>query len=158
MTSRVFAAVLLFGLWGCQWRQITDKNTTYYPVQGFSVYKGQKADNVLAENGEPNIVRKIDDERIMWVYYTSYRPSGRGEIITYTPSVYGAGANLPAAGSSGSRAAQYNTNGNDGLTANYGGGTTYTTAEKSVFTGDTTCTTKIVFVKNIVADVISDCN
>lgn len=30
----------VLGMSGCQWEQVTDRRTAYYPLQGISTYKG----------------------------------------------------------------------------------------------------------------------
>lgn len=128
----------VLGMSGCQWEQVTDRRTAYYPLQGISTYKGQSVAELWEDNGAPNIVKNLDDGAVMWVYYTNYRPVGGGEIISYdnpagngalpggSSSIPGSGAmttagsNMPAAGSTGTRAASLNSDGGDGLTGNYG--------------------------------------
>lgn len=128
----------VLGMSGCQWEQVTDRRTAYYPLQGISTYKGQSVAELWDDNGAPNIVKNMDDGAVMWVYYTNYRPTGGGEIISYdNPAGNGAlpggngsipgsgamttaGSNMPAAGSTGTRAASLNSDGGDGLTGNYG--------------------------------------
>ncbi len=128
----------VLGMSGCQWEQVTDRRTAYYPLQGISTYKGQSVAELWDDNGAPNIVKNMDDGAVMWVYYTNYRPVGGGEIISYdNPAGNGAlpggngsipgsgamttaGSNMPAAGSTGTRAASLNSDGGDGLTGNYG--------------------------------------
>lgn len=128
----------VLGMSGCQWEQVTDRRTAYYPLQGISTYKGQSVAELWEDNGAPNIVKNLDDGAVMWVYYTNYRPVGGGEIISYdnpagngalpggSNSIPGSGAmttagsNMPAAGSTGTRAASLNSDGGDGLTGNYG--------------------------------------
>ena len=128
----------VLGMSGCQWEQVTDRRTAYYPLQGISTYKGQSVAELWDDNGAPNIVKNMDDGAVMWVYYTNYRPAGGGEIISYdNPAGHGAlpggngcipvsgamttaGSNMPAAGSTGTRAASLNSDGGDGLTGNYG--------------------------------------
>ena len=128
----------VLGMSGCQWEQVTDRRTAYYPLQGISTYKGQSVAELWDDNGAPNIVKNMDDGAVMWVYYTNYRPAGGGEIISYdnpagncalpggNGSIPGSGAmttagsNMPAAGSTGTRAASLNSDGGDGLTGNYG--------------------------------------
>lgn len=128
----------VLGMSGCQWEQVTDRRTAYYPLQGISTYKGQSVAELWDDNGAPNIVKNMDDGAVMWVYYTNYRPVGGWEIISYdNPAGNGAlpggngsipvsgamttaGSNMPAAGSTGTRAASLNSDGGDGLTGNYG--------------------------------------
>lgn len=128
----------VLGMSGCQWEQVTDRRTAYYPLQGISTYKGQSVAELWDDNGAPNIVKNMDDGAVMWVYYTNYRPVGGGEIISYdNPAGNGAlpggngsipgsgamttaGSNMLAAGSTGTRAASLNSDGGDGLTGNYG--------------------------------------
>ena len=128
----------VLGMSGCQWEQVTDRRTAYYPLQGISTYKGQSVAELWDDNGAPNIVKNMDDGAVMWVYYTNYRPTGGGEIISYdNPAGNGAlpggngsipgsgamttaGSNMLAAGSTGTRAASLNSDGGDGLTGNYG--------------------------------------
>ena len=137
----------VLGMSGCQWEQVTDRRTAYYPLQGISTYKGQSVAELWDDNGAPNIVKNMDDGAVMWVYYTNYRPAGGGEIISYdNPAGNGAlpggngsipgnggymangngsipgsgamttaGSNMPAAGSTGTRAASLNSDGGDGL-------------------------------------------
>lgn len=75
------AAILFLG--ACQWSQIADRQITYYPIQGISVYKGQSVANLWEANGAPNVVKNLDDGTVMWVYYTNYRPIGGSEMISY---------------------------------------------------------------------------
>lgn len=80
-----FISVLVLG--ACQWEQITDREITYYPIQGISVYKGQSVANLWETNGAPNVVKNLDDGTVMWVYYTNFQPVGGGEMISYnTPA------------------------------------------------------------------------
>lgn len=71
----------VLGMSGCQWEQVTDRRTAYYPLQGISTYKGQSVAELWDDNGAPNIVKNMDDGAVMWVYYTNYRPARGGEII-----------------------------------------------------------------------------
>ena len=140
----------VLGMSGCQWEQVTDRRTAYYPLQGISTYKGQSVAELWDDNGAPNIVKNMDDGAVMWVYYTNYRPVGGGEIISFdNPAGNGAlpggngsipgnggymangngripgsgamttaGSNMPAAGSTGTRAASHKSDVGEGLTGN----------------------------------------
>lgn len=189
----------VLGMSGCQWEQVTDRRTAYYPLQGISTYKGQSVAELWDDNGAPNIVKNMDDGAVMWVYYTNYRPVGGGEIISYdNPAGNGsipgnggymangngsipgsgamttAGSNMPAAGSTGTRAASLNSDGGDGLTGNYGmaanygafgsgniAGGGYTTAGRNVSAGNNaavSCSVKVILRNDKVAAAYSDCN
>lgn len=189
----------VLGMSGCQWEQVTDRRTAYYPLQGISTYKGQSVAELWDDNGAPNIVKNMDDGAVMWVYYTNYRPVGGGEIISYdNPAGNGsipgnggymangngsipgsgamttAGSNMPAAGSTGTRAASLNSDGGDGLTGNYGmaanygafgsgniAGGGYTTAGRNVSAGNNaavSCSVKVILRNDRVAAAYSDCN
>lgn len=196
----------VLGMSGCQWEQVTDRRTAYYPLQGISTYKGQSVAELWDDNGAPNIVKNMDDGAVMWVYYTNYRPVGGGEIISYdNPAGNGAlpggnssipgnggymangngsmpgsgamttaGSNMPAAGSTGTRAASLNSDGGDGLTGNYGmaanygafgsgniAGGGYTAAGRNVPAGNNaavSCSVKVILRNDKVAAVYSDCN
>lgn len=182
----------VLGMSGCQWEQVTDRRTAYYPLQGISTYKGQSVAELWDDNGAPNIVKNMDDGAVMWVYYTNYRPVGGGEIISYdNPAGNGAlpggngsipvsGAmttaesNMPAAGSTGTRAASLNSDGGDGLTGNYGmaanygvfgsgniAGGGYTAAGRNVSAGNNaavSCSVKVILRNDKVAAAYSDCN
>lgn len=189
----------VLGMSGCQWEQVTDRRTAYYPLQGISTYKGQSVAELWDDNGAPNIVKNMDDGAVMWVYYTNYRPVGGGEIISYdNPAGNGsipgnggymangngsipgsgamttAGSNMPAAGSTGTRAASLNSDGGDGLTGNYGmaanygafgsgniAGGGYTAAGRNVSAGNNaavSCSVKVILRNDKVAAAYSDCN
>ena len=196
----------VLGMSGCQWEQVTDRRTAYYPLQGISTYKGQSVAELWDDNGAPNIVKNMDDGAVMWVYYTNYRPVGGGEIISYdNPAGNGAlpggnssipgnggymangngsipgsgamttaGSNMPAAGSTGTRAASLNSDGGDGLTGNYGmaanygafgsgniAGGEYTAAGRNVSAGNNaavSCSVKVILRNDRVAAAYSDCN
>ena len=196
----------VLGMGGCQWEQVTDRRTAYYPLQGISTYKGQSVAELWDDNGAPNIVKNMDDGAVMWVYYTNYRPAGGGEIISYdNPAGNGAlpggngsipgnggymangngsipgsgamttaGSNMPAAGSTGTRAASLNSDGGDGLTGNYGmaanygafgsgniAGGGYTAAGRNVSAGNNaavSCSVKVILRNDKVAAAYSDCN
>ena len=194
----------VLGMSGCQWEQVTDRRTAYYPLQGISTYKGQSVAELWDDNGAPNIVKNMDDGAVMWVYYTNYRPAGGGEIISYdNPAGNGAlsggsipgnggymangngsipgsgamttaGSNMPAAGSTGTRAASLNSDGGDGLTGNYGmaanygafgsgniAGGGYTAAGRNVSAGNNaavSCSVKVILRNDKVAAAYSDCN
>ena len=195
----------VLGMSGCQWEQVTDRRTAYYPLQGISTYKGQSVAELWDDNGAPNIVKNMDDGAVMWVYYTNYRPAGGGEIISYdNPAGNGAlpggnssipgnggymangngsipgsgamttaGSNMPAAGSTGTRAASLNSDGGDGLTGNYGmaanygafgsgniAGGGYTAAGRNVSAGNNaavSCSVKVILRNDKVAAAGSDC-
>ena len=103
----------VLGMSGCQWEQVTDRRTVYYPLQGISTYKGQSVAELWDDNGAPNIVKNMDDGAVMWVYYTNYRPVGGGEIISYdNPAGNGAlsGGNSSIPGNGG-----YMANGNGSI-------------------------------------------
>lgn len=103
----------VLGMSGCQWEQVTDRRTAYYPLQGISTYKGQSVAELWEDNGAPNIVKNLDDGAVMWVYYTNYRPVGGGEIISYdNPAGNGA---LPGGSSSISGNGGYMANGNGSI-------------------------------------------
>lgn len=189
----------VLGMSGCQWEQVTDRRTAYYPLQGISTYKGQSVAELWDDNGAPNIVKNMDDGAVMWVYYTNYRPVGGGEIISYdnpagngsipgnggymangngsipgSGAVTTAGSNMPAAGSTGTRAASLNSGGGDGLTGNYGmaanygafgsgniAGGGYTAAGRNVSAGNNaavSCSVKVILRNDRVAAAYSDCN
>lgn len=196
----------VLGMSGCQWEQVTDRRTAYYPLQGISTYKGQSVAELWEDNGAPNIVKNLDDGAVMWVYYTNYRPVGGGEIISYdnsagngalpggSNSIPGnggymangngsipgsgamttAGSNMPAAGSTGTRAASLNSDGGDGLTGNYGmaanygafgsgniAGGGYAAAGRNVSAGNNaavSCSVKVILRNDRVAAAYSDCN
>ena len=196
----------VLGMSGCQWEQVTDRRTAYYPLQGISTYKGQSVAELWDDNGAPNIVKNMDDGAVMWVYYTNYQPAGGGEIISYdNPAGNGAlpggnsripgnggymangngsipgsgamttaGSNMPAAGSTGTRAASMNSDGVDGLTGTYGmaanygafgsgniAGGGYTAAGRNVSAGNNaavSCSVKVILRNDRVAAAYSDCN
>lgn len=196
----------VLGMSGCQWEQVTDRRTAYYPLQGISTYKGQSVAELWEDNGAPNIVKNLDDGAVMWVYYTNYRLVGGGEIISYdNPAGNGAlpggsnsipgnggymangngsipgsgamttaGSNMPAAGSTGTRAASLNSDGGDGLTGNYGmaanygafgsgniAGGGYAAAGRNVSAGNNaavSCSVKVILRNDRVAAAYSDCN
>lgn len=196
----------VLGMSGCQWEQVTDRRTAYYPLQGISTYKGQSVAELWEDNGAPNIVKNLDDGAVMWVYYTNYRPVGGGEIISYdnpagngalpggsnsipgnggymangNGSILGSGAmttagsNMPAAGSTGTRAASLNSDGGDGLTGNYGmaanygafgsgniAGGGYAAAGRNVSAGNNaavSCSVKVILRNDRVVAAYSDCN
>ena len=202
----MLAGAGVLGMSGCQWEQVTDRRTAYYPLQGISTYKGQSVAELWDDNGAPNIVKNMDDGAVMWVYYTNYRPVGGGEIISYdNPAGNGAlpggnssipgnggymangngsipgsgamttaGSNMPAAGSTGTRAASLNSDGGDGLTGNYGmaanygafgsgniAGGGYTAAGRNVSAGNNaavSCSVKVILRNDRVAAAYSDCN
>lgn len=196
----------VLGMSGCQWEQVTDRRTAYYPLQGISTYKGQSVAELWEDSGAPNIVKNLDDGAVMWVYYTNYRPVGGGEIISYdNPAGNGAlpggsnsipgnggymangngsipgsgamttaGSNMPAAGSTGTRAASLNSDGGDGLTGNYGmaanygafgsgniAGGGYAAAGRNVSAGNNaavSCSVKVILRNDRVVAAYSDCN
>lgn len=63
-----------------------------YPVMPINAYSGQSKTALFNANGAPNQVETLGGNEEMWVYYTNYRPSGTGEMISY---------NTPSAGTSG---------------------------------------------------------
>lgn len=85
-TIFLFLSSLLF-LTACQWEKFSGGKIAYYPIQGISVYKGQSVANLWEANGAPNVVKNLDDDTVMWVYYTNFQQIGGGEMISYnTPS------------------------------------------------------------------------
>ncbi len=54
-----------------------------YPVQGINAYKGQSVSSLFETNGAPNQVQNLGNGSTMWTYYTTYRPFGSGEVISY---------------------------------------------------------------------------
>ena len=72
----------LFALTSCAWEEITDIRATY-PIQGITAYRGQSVSSLYDDNGAPNTVNTLADGRIIWTYYTNYRPVGGGELISY---------------------------------------------------------------------------
>ena len=85
-----------------------------------------------------------------------------------------AGSNMPAAGSTGTRAASLNSDGGDGLTGNYGmaanygafgsgniAGGGYAAAGRNVSAGNNaavSCSVKVILRNDRVAAAYSDCN
>lgn len=95
-TTIFFLSSLLF-LAACQWETITDRQAAYYPIQGISVYKGQSVANLWDANGAPNVLKNLDDDTVMWVYYTNFQQVGGGEMISYnTPSTNSAATSCSA--------------------------------------------------------------
>ena len=193
----------VLGMSGCQWEQVTDRRTAYYPLQGISTYKGQSVAELWDDNGAPNIVKNMDDGAVMGGYYPNYRggeiisydkpagigalPGGNGSIpgngeymangngsIPGSGAMTTAGSNMPAAGSTGTRAASLNSDGGDGLTGNYGmaanygafgsgniAGGGYTAAGRNVSAGNNaavSCSVKVILRNDKVATAYSDCN
>ena len=72
----------LFALTSCGWEQVTDIRATY-PIQGITAYRGQSVSSLYNDNGAPNTVNTLPDGRVVWTYYTNYRPLGGGELISY---------------------------------------------------------------------------
>ncbi len=72
----------IFALNGCSWEDVTDIRATY-PIQGITAYKGQSVSSLFNDNGAPNDVQQLSQNRVLWIYYTNYRPVGGGELISY---------------------------------------------------------------------------
>lgn len=72
----------LFALASCAWEETTDIRATY-PIQGITAYRGQSVSSLYDDNGAPNTVNTLEDGRVVWTYYTNYRPVGGGELISY---------------------------------------------------------------------------
>ena len=72
----------IFALGSCSWKAATEWNTSY-PIEGITAYKGQDAASVLNDNGAPNSVQNLPNGRIMWIYYTNFRPVGGVELISF---------------------------------------------------------------------------
>ncbi|MBE6463006.1 MAG: hypothetical protein E7005_04520 [Alphaproteobacteria bacterium] len=82
----IYKLVLVFAMFlsimGCT-RDDIDRKTFSYQIQGINAYRGQDVSDLFDANGAPNAIKRLDDNRIMWVYYTNYRPVGGGELISY---------------------------------------------------------------------------
>ena len=72
----------LGGLCSCAGDDIDNKNFNYQ-IQGINAYRGQDVASLFDANGAPNAIKKLNNNRVMWVYYTNYRPVGGGELISY---------------------------------------------------------------------------
>ena len=72
----------IFALNGCSLEDITDIRAIY-PIQGITAYKGQSVSSLFTDNGAPNDVQQLSNSRVLWTYYTNYRPLGGGELISY---------------------------------------------------------------------------
>ena len=72
----------ILGMMGCRSDDIDNKNFAYQ-IQGINAYRGQDVASLFDANGAPNDVKKLDNNQVMWVYYTNYRPVGDGELISY---------------------------------------------------------------------------
>ena len=72
----------ILGICGCANDDIANRSFAYQ-IQGISAYKGQDVADLFEANGAPNAVKRLDNNQIMWIYYTNYRPVGGGEIISY---------------------------------------------------------------------------
>jgi len=79
--AAVFGAIL--GLTGCEQTQNKNMSVGYYPAAGVTAYKGQSVSQVWENNGAPNVAKQLEDGKVLWVYYSNYRPVGGGEIISY---------------------------------------------------------------------------
>ena len=77
----VFILCILFTLTACKSNE-TNQNYAYQ-IQGINAYKGQDVSSLFDANGAPNTIKRLEDNRIMWVYYTNYRSIGGGELISY---------------------------------------------------------------------------
>ena len=102
-----------------------------------------------------------------------YMANGNGSIPG-SGAMTTAGSNMPAAGSTGTRAASLNSDGVDGLTGNYGmaanygafgsgniAGGGYTAAGRNVSAGNNaavSCSVKVILRNDRVAAAYSDCN
>jgi len=73
---------IIFGICSCSSDDISNGSYSYQ-IQGITAYKGQDVSSLFDANGAPNAVKRLDNDKIMWVYYTNYRPVGGGEIISY---------------------------------------------------------------------------
>ena len=60
-----------------------NSNSFSYQIQGINAYRGQNVAELFDANGAPNTVKRLDNNHVMWVYYTNYRPVGGGELISY---------------------------------------------------------------------------
>ena len=68
----------------CSCRNANYPNTNYsYQIQGITAYKGQNVSSLFDDNGAPNDIKQLNNNKIMWIYYTNYRPVGGGELISY---------------------------------------------------------------------------
>ena len=78
--AMILGAVL--GICSCSIDDI-DSQKFSYQIQGINAYKGQDVASLFDANGAPNTIKRLNNNKMMWVYYTNYRPVGGGEIITY---------------------------------------------------------------------------
>lgn len=73
---------VIIGLIGCRTNNFSNQDFAYQ-IQGITAYKGQDVSSLFDSNGAPNIVKRLSNNKIMWIYYTNYRPVGGGELISY---------------------------------------------------------------------------
>lgn len=73
---------MLLGMCACQWKNITGSDRMY-KIQGIQTYRGQDVSQLFNYNGAPNSVKRLKNGKVMWIYYTNYRPVGEGEIISF---------------------------------------------------------------------------
>ena len=73
---------MLLGMCACQWKNITGSDRIY-EIQGIQTYRGQDVSQLFNYNGAPNSVKRLKNGKVMWIYYTNYRPVGGGEIISF---------------------------------------------------------------------------
>ena len=73
---------VILGICSCANNGIDGKNFQYQ-IQGITAFRGQDAESLFDTNGAPNTVKRLDNNQVMWIYYTNYRPLGGGELISY---------------------------------------------------------------------------
>lgn len=78
----IFSLLLIAGLAGCQWYE-NKEDTTFYNEQGMNISQGMTTAQLMNMNGAPNMIQTLNDNTVIWIYYTSYQPLGQGEVITY---------------------------------------------------------------------------
>ena len=69
---------ILLGICSC-----SKQHKVFYAFDNIEAYQGQSISDLFDSNGAPNIVKKLSNNKIMWIYYTNYRPVGGGELISY---------------------------------------------------------------------------
>ena len=78
----VFIIGAILGMLSC--KNTNNPNTNYsYQIQGITAYKGQNVSSLFNDNGAPNDIKQLDNNKIVWIYYTNYRPVGGVELISY---------------------------------------------------------------------------
>jgi hypothetical protein len=81
MYKMVIILGVIFSLCSCSSNK---KNINYaYQIQGINAYLGQDVASLFDTNGAPNTVKRLNNNQVMWIYYTNYRPLGGAELISY---------------------------------------------------------------------------